>query len=153
MNWLHPNPHPLQGSISSTFYKQLLRSQTPKAQKSSFFGLSGSASGKAACRTLVKLTPNDDKLHQHFQTTDIYWSTSTKLQEEYCSWDEGLFKKITFFLTKDSKSIANEGTTFAWLSTFSERYFLRSNFSLYRTEAFTLWWLSKSFARSLLLYS
>ena len=50
------------GSISSTFYKQLLRTQTPKAQKktvksSSFFALLGSASAKVARRMLVKLTP------------------------------------------------------------------------------------------------
>ena len=49
------------GSISPTFYKQLLRTQIPKAQKScltwlSFFALLGSACVKAACRMLVKLT-------------------------------------------------------------------------------------------------
>ena len=49
------------GSISPTFYEQLLRSQIPKAQKSclfwlSFFALFGSTSAKAARRTLVKLT-------------------------------------------------------------------------------------------------
>ena len=46
------------GSISPTFYKQLLRAQIPKAQKfSSFIALLGSACVKAACRKLVKLTP------------------------------------------------------------------------------------------------
>ena len=52
-----------QGSISSTFYEQLLRVHTPKALKktaksSSFFALLGSTSVKAACRTLMKLTPS-----------------------------------------------------------------------------------------------
>ena len=52
----------IMGSISSTFYEQLLRSQIPKAQKRlssqlAFFALLGSASVKAACRMLVKLTP------------------------------------------------------------------------------------------------
>ena len=54
--------HSLPVSISSTFYEQLLRLQTPKAQKktvksSSFSALLGSASVKAARRMLVKLTP------------------------------------------------------------------------------------------------
>ena len=48
--------------IRGQSHHQLLRAQTPKAQKktaksSSFFALSGSASIKAARRTLVKLTP------------------------------------------------------------------------------------------------
>ena len=52
-----------QVSISPTFYQQLLRVQIPKAQKktvklSSFFALLGSSRVKAACRTLVKLTPS-----------------------------------------------------------------------------------------------
>ena len=52
------------GSISPTFYKQLLRAQISKAQKktvklSSFIALLGSASVKSAHRTLVKLTLAD----------------------------------------------------------------------------------------------
>ena len=52
----------LQGSISPTFYEQLLCTQIPKAQKktvklSSFIALLGSARVRAARRTLVKLTP------------------------------------------------------------------------------------------------
>jgi len=51
------------GSISPTLYEQLLDAQIPKGQKktvklSSFFALLGSAPIKAACRMLVKLTPN-----------------------------------------------------------------------------------------------
>ena len=50
------------GSISPTFYEQLLLAQIPKAQKkpvklSSFIALLGSARVKATRRTLVKLTP------------------------------------------------------------------------------------------------
>jgi len=49
------------GSISSTFYVQLLHAQSPKLYNdtddlSVFFTLSGSRSVKAARRTLVKLT-------------------------------------------------------------------------------------------------
>jgi len=49
------------GSISSTFYVQLLRLQIPKAQKDTddltvFFTLSGSTSVKAECKTLMKST-------------------------------------------------------------------------------------------------
>ncbi len=51
-----------QGSISSTFYEQLLRSKIPKVKKiqsscQSFFALLGSMSVKAVRKTLVKLTP------------------------------------------------------------------------------------------------
>jgi len=51
-----------QGSISSTFYEQLLLAQIPKAQKKTynltvFFVLLGSALKKAAYRMLIKLTP------------------------------------------------------------------------------------------------
>ena len=54
---------PPQESISSTFYEQLLREQTPKAQKkivksSSIFALLESACVKATRRMLVKLTPD-----------------------------------------------------------------------------------------------
>ena len=54
---------PNRGSISSTFYKHLLRAKIPKARKkiiklSSFIALLGSACVKAARRTLVKLTPS-----------------------------------------------------------------------------------------------
>jgi hypothetical protein len=50
----------LQGSISPTFYEQLLHGQIPNAQKDSqvinvFFELLGSTSIKAACKTLMKL--------------------------------------------------------------------------------------------------
>ncbi len=52
----------LLGSISSTFFEQLLNLQIPKAEKtvklSVFFALSGSAHVKAAHRMLVKLTPD-----------------------------------------------------------------------------------------------
>ena len=55
---------PNQGSISPTFYKQLLCMQIQKAQKktfklSRFFALLGSTSVKAACRMLVKLTQGE----------------------------------------------------------------------------------------------
>ncbi len=49
-----------QDSISSTFCKQLLLAQIPKEQKRqivSLFALLGSVCVKAACRTLMKLTP------------------------------------------------------------------------------------------------
>jgi len=54
----------VSGSISSTFYVQLLRPQIPKAQKDTddltvFFTLSGSTSVKAACKTLMKSTVDD----------------------------------------------------------------------------------------------
>jgi len=48
-------------SISSTFYSKLLCTQAPKAQKYSqavsLFALLGSAREKAACKTVMKLTP------------------------------------------------------------------------------------------------
>ncbi len=52
-----------RGSISSTFYVQLLRLQIPKALKDTydltvFFTLLGSTSVKAVRRTLMKLTPD-----------------------------------------------------------------------------------------------
>jgi len=52
------------GSISPSFYKQLLHAQIPKVQKkidnlTVFFVLSGSASVKAAHRALMKLTPRE----------------------------------------------------------------------------------------------
>ena len=46
-----------QGSISPTFYEQLLHTQIPKEQKSCLFALLESACVKAAQRMLVKLTP------------------------------------------------------------------------------------------------
>jgi len=51
------------GSISSMFYEQLLHGQISKAQKkkvklSVVFTLSGSVCAKAACRTLMTLTPS-----------------------------------------------------------------------------------------------
>jgi len=47
------------GSISTTFYAQLLQAQIPKAQKNTFklFALLRSALVKAAHKMLVKLTP------------------------------------------------------------------------------------------------
>ena len=61
-HWLRRPINEHHGSISPTFYKQLLLAQIPKAQKktvkfSSFIALLGSACVKAACRKLVKLTP------------------------------------------------------------------------------------------------
>ena len=55
------------GSISPTFYEQLLRVQIPKAQKAAlldclFFALLGTALVKTARRTLVKLTLGRVKL-------------------------------------------------------------------------------------------
>ncbi len=49
------------GSISSTFYKQILRTQIPKPQKDwyDFFALLGSECVKAARRTWMKLTPDE----------------------------------------------------------------------------------------------
>ena len=52
----------LHGSISPTFYQQLLHTQIPKARKKDsqlkqFFALLGSAGVKAAHKMLVKLTP------------------------------------------------------------------------------------------------
>jgi len=57
-----------QGSISSTFYEQLLRSQILNAQKrqSSWqccLALLGPTSLKAAGKMLVKLTPGEVSLH------------------------------------------------------------------------------------------
>jgi len=50
---------PPQGSISPTFYKQLLHTETPKAQKDSQvilcqFALLGSGRIKTACKILMK---------------------------------------------------------------------------------------------------
>jgi len=50
-------------SISSTFYKQLLGVQIPKAQKDIYdltvtFAHFGSSCIKAACKRLMKLTPD-----------------------------------------------------------------------------------------------
>jgi len=50
-----------QGSISSTFYVQLLHAQIPKVQKDTneltvFFTLLGSTSVKVSCKTLIKQT-------------------------------------------------------------------------------------------------
>jgi len=61
-HYLHFSSFAHLGSISSTFYEQLLCMQISKAQKiqsscQSFFALSGSALIKAACRMLMKLTP------------------------------------------------------------------------------------------------
>jgi len=52
-----------QGSISSMFYEQLLRTQIPKAENFTgnmtvIFALLGSAHVKAARRSLMKLTPD-----------------------------------------------------------------------------------------------
>jgi len=51
-----------QGSISSTFYEHLLRSDPKSAKRTDdltvFFAPSGSARIKAASRTLMKLTPS-----------------------------------------------------------------------------------------------
>jgi len=57
-----------QGLISPTFYLQLLRQHIPKEQKrlsshQCLFALLGSASAKAVCKTLVKLTPGVDLTH------------------------------------------------------------------------------------------
>jgi len=54
------------GSISSMFYYQLWREQIPKAQKRLttwlyFFALSWSPCVKAACKMLMKLTPDHNK--------------------------------------------------------------------------------------------
>jgi len=53
---------PLQGSISSTFYMQLLHAQIPNAQKiqgscQSFLALLGSAHVKSVGKMLVKSAP------------------------------------------------------------------------------------------------
>ncbi len=57
------------GLILSTFYEQLSRSQIWKAQKNGnlpvFLALLGSALVKAACRTLMKLTPDRHLIKQH----------------------------------------------------------------------------------------
>jgi len=64
-----------QGSISSTFYKQLSRPQIPNVPKKRFtillslLALSISAHEKAAQRTLAKLTP--DPFFQLFLMTTI----------------------------------------------------------------------------------
>jgi len=55
-------PLPPAVIFSQMFYKQLLHEQIPKTQKilsscQYFYALSGSASIKAACKTLMKLTP------------------------------------------------------------------------------------------------
>ena len=53
----------LHGSISPTFYEQLLHAQTPKAQKIQsspcwfLFALLGSTNVQAVCKMLVRLTP------------------------------------------------------------------------------------------------
>jgi len=54
------------GSISTTFYKQMLHAQISKARKDTddltvFFMLLGSACAKAAHKTLVKLTPVEEE--------------------------------------------------------------------------------------------
>jgi len=54
-----------QGSISPTFYEQLLRVQIPKTQKDTddltvFFSLLGSALVRTAHKMLVKSTPGND---------------------------------------------------------------------------------------------
>jgi len=66
-----------QGSISSTFYEQLLRSQIPNALKkntvkpSVVFALLGSALVKAAHRTLMKLT-TAAHYHRHLQQNRLF---------------------------------------------------------------------------------
>jgi len=61
-----------QGSISSTFDEQRLHLQILKKTDkfTVFFALSGSAGMKAACRTLVKLTPG-------LNFTNILWAAFT----------------------------------------------------------------------------
>jgi hypothetical protein len=55
-----------QGSISPTFYEQLLPAQIPKVQKCSqvviLFALLVSAHEKAAHKMLVKLTPERERV-------------------------------------------------------------------------------------------
>ena len=57
-----------QGSISSTFYTQLLRAQIPKAQKDTqlkqLFVLSGSAPVKAECKHIDEIDPSTQSLAQ-----------------------------------------------------------------------------------------
>ncbi len=63
-----------QVSISSTFYKQLLRGQIPKAQKYSqvlsIFGLLGYMCVKAVCQMLIKLTP----VHSQYKKVQKFYS-------------------------------------------------------------------------------
>jgi hypothetical protein len=58
----------IQGSISSTFYEQLLWGQIPNAQKKTynftvFFALLGFAPIKAVQIMLMKLSPDEDCAH------------------------------------------------------------------------------------------
>jgi len=88
------------GSISSTFYVQLLHPQIPKAYKDTddltvLFTLSGPAHAKAAHRMLVKLTPGVQSFEYSDALFRVWMATSSNLYRSSsllwilgASWDK-----------------------------------------------------------------